>query len=152
MKISELPQEIREKALEYQRNEKDIAYRKDSNDLGSSFDWESTKEGYAYWKKLQNQNVIEAIKESKGKLFYELDFNFISQMAERMQSNKENSKYPLWNWKNKMTQEGTDELKQALLRHVLAVMENDFKDDGRELGHLEAIANNAMMINYQIKK
>lgn len=92
-----------------------------------------------------------AKKDSAGKLYYEIDFNFIKQMAERMQSNKENSKYDLWNWKKPMTPKGMDDLKQALLRHVLAVMEGKFDDDGREFGHLEAISNNAMMINYQLK-
>lgn len=95
---------------------------------------------------------LQAQKETEGKLFYELDFNFIKQMAERMQENKENSKYDLWNWKKSMTHKGIEELKHALLRHVLSVMENNFEDDGRDFGHLEAIANNAMMINYQMNK
>jgi hypothetical protein len=97
------------------------------------------------------EEVELAKKDSAGKLYYEIDFNFIKQMAERMQSNKRNSKYDLWNWKKPMTPKGMDDLKQALLRHVLAVMEGDFDDDGREFGHLEAISNNAMMINYQLK-
>lgn len=92
--------------------------------------------------------AVEGKKHSEGKLFYELDFKFIQQMAERMQSNKVNTKYDMWNWKKPMA---IDSLKQALLRHVLAVMEDDFEDDGREFGHLEAISNNVMMINYQLK-
>lgn len=92
------------------------------------------------------------IKHSKGKLFYELDFGFIKQLAERMQQNKENSKYALFNWKKPMIDEDIENLKQALLRHVLAVMEGEYEDDGRPFGHLESISNNAMMINYQLKQ
>jgi len=92
-----------------------------------------------------------AKKESEGKLYYELDFEFIKQMAERMQSNKNNSKYDVWNWKKPMTPKGIDDLKQAMLRHIISVMEGNFNDDNRDFGHLEAISNNAMMINYQLK-
>ena len=90
-------------------------------------------------------------KESEGKLFYELDFDFITQMAERMQSNKDNGKYLRWNWKKPLDETIIEELKQAMWRHILAVMKGELEDDGREFGHLEAIANNAMMINYQLK-
>ena len=86
-------------------------------------------------------------KESEGKLFYELDWDFITQMAERMQSNKSNGKYEKWNWKKPT---GIEDLKQALFRHVIAVMKNDYEDDDQEFGHITAIANNAMMINRQL--
>lgn len=100
----------------------------------------------------ENFNLQEVgKKETEGKLFYELDFEFIKQMAERMQSNKDNSKYELWNWKKPMTPTGIEELKQAMWRHIIAVMSGELVDDGREFGHLEAISNNAMMINYQLK-
>ena len=92
-----------------------------------------------------------AKKEAEGKLFYELDFNFVRQMAERMQSNKDNSKYDMWNWKKPMTPKGLEDLKQAMWRHIIAVMEGEMSDDGREFGHLEAISNNAMMICYQLR-
>lgn len=84
---------------------------------------------------------IEGRKESEGKLFYELDFEFITQMAERISQNK--SKYEKWNWKKPIDVES---LKQALFRHVLAVMNGDVSED-----HLGAVAINAMMINYQQK-
>lgn len=87
----------------------------------------------------------KGIKESEGKLFYELDWNFITQMAERMSSS---DKYPVFNWKKPMD---VEELKQALFRHVLEVMKGNYEDDGREMGHLEAIATNAQLINYQLK-
>ena len=89
-----------------------------------------------------------AYKETKGKLFFELDWGFVKQMAERMASNKKEGKYSLWNWKKPMD---VEELKQATMRHLLEVMEGVYEDDGREFGHLEAISNNIMMINYQLK-
>ncbi len=97
------------------------------------------------------QNQI-AYKETEGKLFYELDWGFITQMAERMASNKKESKYALWNWKKPMTPKGIEDLKQATLRHLLEVLEGRYEDDGRPFGHIEAIADNMMMINYQIKQ
>ena len=92
-----------------------------------------------------------AYKETEGKLFYELDWGFITQMAERMASNKKESKYNLWNWKKPMTPKGIEDLKQATLRHLLAIMDGVYEDDSREFGHLEAISDNMMMINYQLK-
>ena len=93
----------------------------------------------------------EAYKETEGKLFYELDWSFITQMAERMTSNKKEGKYSLWNWKKPMTPKGLENLKQATMRHLLEVMDGKYEDDGREFGHIEAISDNMMMINYQLK-
>ena len=87
------------------------------------------------------------VKETTGKLNYELDFGFITQIAQRMSKNKD--KYPPYNWQKL---HDIEELKQALFRHVLAVMEGTYEDDGREFGHLEAIALNAMFLNYHAKK
>ena len=88
-----------------------------------------------------------AYKETNGKLFYELDFAFITQMAERMASNK--GKYEPYNWQKL---NNIADLKQSLFRHVLEVMNGNYKDDNREFGHLEAVAINAMFINYQLKR
>lgn len=85
-------------------------------------------------------------KEQSTKLNYELDFDFLTQVAERMSSNK--GKYEPYNWKKPIN---VEDLKQALFRHVLEVMKGNYADDGRSMGHLEAIAANAMMINYQLK-
>ena len=49
MKISELPQDIRDKALEYQRNETLKTYLKKTDDLVLAFSWTNTKEGSVYW-------------------------------------------------------------------------------------------------------
>lgn len=86
------------------------------------------------------------IKESQGKLSYELDFEFITQMAERMDANK--GKYEPYNWQKPIDNAG---LHRALARHFFQVMRGNYEDEGREFGHLEALALNAMMINYQLK-
>ena len=88
-----------------------------------------------------------AYKETEGKLHYELDFDFITQMAERMASNK--GKYEPYNWQKL---DNIADLKQSLFRHVLEVMNGNYEDDNREFGHLEAVAINAMFINYQLKR
>ena len=88
-----------------------------------------------------------AYKEREGKLHYELDFDFITQIAERMASNK--GKYKPYNWQKL---DNIEDLKQSLFRHVLEVMKGNFEDDNREFGHLEAVAINAMFINYQLKR
>lgn len=86
-----------------------------------------------------------AYKETEGKLFYELDFEFIKQMAERMASNK--GKYEPYNWQKL---DNIADLKQSLFRHVLEIMNGNYEDDNRAKGHLEAVAINAMFINYQL--
>ena len=109
-------------------------------------------EKFKEYEKIKAQNNMElkeetAYKETEGKLFYELDFEFITQMAERMASNK--GKYEPYNWQKL---DNIDDLKQSLFRHVLEVMNGNYKDDNREFGHLEAVAINAMFINYQLKR
>jgi len=92
------------------------------------------------------QNGFKGIKESIGKLDYELDFDFITQMAEKMSLNK--SKYEPYNWKKPID---IELLKQSLFRHVIEIMKDNYEDDNREFGHLESAALNCMMINYQLK-
>ena len=89
---------------------------------------------------------LQGVKETEGKLNYELDWEFIQQMAERMSQNK--GKYKPYNWKRPME---IEKLKQSLFRHVVEVMKGNYSDDGREFGHFESIALNSMMINYQLK-
>lgn len=116
--------------------------------------------GFDYLKRLYKDDVItnssrgeketieylQGVKETEGKLNYELDWEFIQQMAERMSQNK--GKYEPYNWKRPME---VEKLKQSLLRHVVEVMKGNYSDDGREFGHFESIALNSMMINYQLK-
>ena len=85
-------------------------------------------------------------KETEGKLNYELDWEFIQQLAERMSQNK--GKYKPYNW---MQPIDVEKLKQSLFRHVVEVMKGNYEDDGRAFGHLESISANVMMINYQLK-
>ena len=47
MKISELPNEVRLKALEYQKN--DTTYDKYTDDICVAFEWSKTIEGSRYW-------------------------------------------------------------------------------------------------------
>jgi|SRR5690606_17676750 len=96
---------------------------------------------------LNEELTEEAYKETDNKLNYELDFNFITQLAERMAQNKH--KYEPYNWQKL---DNIKDLKQALFRHVLEVMKGNYEDDGRMFAHLESIALNAMFINYQLKK
>lgn len=126
---------------------KDVFFHNDGTILNSSLSNPSLKLEV----RTDGEEKKVGIKESEGKLFFELDWQFIKQMAERMQSNKENSKYPIWNWKKPMNDKGLEDMKQATMRHLLEVMDNDFEDDGREFGHLEAISTNVMIISHQIK-
>lgn len=91
-------------------------------------------------------DYLQGVKESDGKLNYELDWGFIQQMAERMSQNK--GKYPPYNW---MLPMDVEKLKQSLFRHVIEIMKGSYSDDGREFGHLESVALNALMINFQLK-
>src|SRR5690606_731578 len=85
-------------------------------------------------------------KEEEGKLTYELDWDFIKAMAQRMQKGK--VKYGPYNWKKPID---TQSLLQALFRHTIEVMDGNYEDDGSIFGHLEAIACDVMMIRYQLK-
>lgn len=109
----------------------------------------SSSVGVDFHNKIQKQ-LDEGYKESNGKRYYELDWNFINQMADRMSQNKKPyGKYDRWNWKKPIDIEG---LKQATMRHLIEVIKGNYEDEGRPYGHLEAIADNCMMINYQLNK
>jgi hypothetical protein len=73
MKISELPPNIREKALKYQRNETDPTYSKETDIIEYAFDWENTKEGDDYWLELNDKkadlNTPKHYDNSKGSLY-----------------------------------------------------------------------------------
>ncbi len=93
--------------------------------------------------------VLEKSPEAKiteGKLNYEIDWEFITLLAERMQKGKE--KYLPYSWKKSTN---VEDIKQALFRHVLEIMKCNYKDDGQELGHLAAATANLMMIFHQLK-
>ena len=102
---------------------------------------------------VEEDNIIdkEPYKETEGKLYYELSWEFIEEMAKRMQYHK-NGKYELYNWKNKpMTPKGIDDMKQAINRHHIEVMKGNY-DDGEEfLGHIVSYATNSMILWEQLK-
>ena len=88
---------------------------------------------------------MNGYKESVNKLIYDIDFDYITGMAQRMQLNRD--KYPVGNWKQKLEIEG---LKQALFRHVIEIMKDNYSDE-QKFGHLFAVGCNAFMILEQLK-
>lgn len=92
----------------------------------------------------KGEKLKKGKKETTNKTKYELDFDFIEAMAKRIESE---TKYPPYNWQLPIN---TQDLADALFRHAVEVKKGNFDDDG-ELGHLMAIANNAMFLYYQKK-
>jgi hypothetical protein len=86
------------------------------------------------------------LKETESKLIYDIDFDYIKGMAERMQLNRD--KYPVGNWQKQIDIES---LKQALFRHIIEIMKGNYSDEQIN-GHLYAIGCNAFMIIQQLKK
>lgn len=89
-------------------------------------------------------------KESDGKLYYEISWEFLEEIAKRMANNKK-EKYDIYNWKKPMTPNGVEGLKQAITRHHIEVMKGNYKDGNEKLGHIVAYACNAMMLWEQLK-
>lgn len=52
MKISQLPPDVREKAIAYRESADQGIFYKTSDNLTNAFSWSSTSEGYHYWYKL----------------------------------------------------------------------------------------------------
>jgi hypothetical protein len=88
---------------------------------------------------------MSGIKETKDKLIYDIDFDYITGMAERMQLNR--GKYPVGNWQKPID---ISSLQQALFRHTIEIMKNNFSDE-QDCGHLYAVGCNAFMILAQLK-
>ena len=104
---------------------------------------------YTEWYKLEHQiENNNGIKETEGKLYYELSWEFIEEMAKRMANNKSN-KYPLFNWKKNIN---VEDLKQAINRHHIEVMKGNYKDGDELLGHVVSYACNSMMLWEQLNK
>lgn len=87
---------------------------------------------------------------SEGKLFYEIDWEFIEGMAIRMSLNKQNGKYTKFGWRDN----GVDinEMNQALIRHLIAILKGELQDDSQLYSHYYALACNSMLIVNQLKK
>ena len=87
------------------------------------------------------------LKHSKGKLMVdELDWTFIEEMAKGMSLAK--NKYPPKNWQKPIDIES---LKAACQRHLLEVWKDEYTDPEDSISHLAKIANNAMIMYYQLK-
>ncbi len=97
------------------------------------------------WSRLDNIPK-QGVKESDGKLSYELDFEFIKEVAIRMEANK--GKYPPYNWMKPMD---VEKLTEALKRHAFEVFTGNYKDGEDPFGHITALACNSMMIWRQLK-
>lgn len=87
MLISQLPKTIQEKAIKYQRENKDFRYDMCSNQLGEAFDWSQTKEGLSYWLAWQEaedleDQVIPRYCMSKADLYYLETINEIEKLGE----------------------------------------------------------------------
>ena len=52
MKTSELPRDVRFNAETYRQEANQTYYELTSDDLTDAFNWNTTKEGYYYWKKM----------------------------------------------------------------------------------------------------
>lgn len=79
MKISELPQDVREKALEHQRNATD-GYSKDTDYLIKAFEWSETEEGEKYWGDWHYKEA-EPIEQSKDSTNGSKDFDEVIQQT-----------------------------------------------------------------------
>ena len=89
---------------------------------------------------------MSGYKETEKKLIYDIDFDYVKKMAERMQLNRD--KYPVGNWKKPLQ---VEDLKQALFRHTMEIMKGSYSDE-QEYGHLVALGCNAFMIIEQLKQ
>lgn len=107
-------------------------------------DHELTETLNTMWEERQRR-TIQGIKETDKKLIYDIDFEYIKGMAERMQLNRD--KYPVGNWTKPID---IDALKQALFRHTIEIMQGNYSDE-QKFGHLYAIGCNAFMIINQLK-
>lgn len=64
MKISELPEDVRKKALDYQKEQfkkskgKDYKHDPNSNDLIMAFSWNHTNEGFDYWREWEIKKYL----------------------------------------------------------------------------------------------
>ena len=98
-----------------------------------------------YGLNIPTDKEYKGFKESDDKLIYDIDFEYIKGMAERMQLNRD--KYPVGNWTKPIDVES---LKQALFRHTIEIMQGNYSDE-QKFGHLYAIGCNAFMIVNQLQ-
>jgi|GEM_PF-2500220 len=89
-------------------------------------------------------------KDSVGKLFYEIDWEFIEGMAKRMALNKKNGKYDVFGWRDKGV--NIPEMNQALIRHLIAILKGELSDDTQDYSHYYALACNSMLIVNELER
>ena len=74
MKISELPEKNKRKALEYQKNAVNPYYDKNTDNLEHAFSWKQTEEGPDYWAELS----LKDKKESNALVIFIVIFSIIA--------------------------------------------------------------------------
>lgn len=89
----------------------------------------------------------KSTKQTEGKLFWEMNWDYLQGVAQRMQANK-GDKYEKFAWKKGVN---VDEINQAILRHTVEIMKGNTIDD-TEYGHYEALCCNAMLAVHELKR
>lgn len=92
------------------------------------------------------EKEVKPTKETKDKLFFEIDWEYVEGIATRMSLNKH--KYDAFKWKEGIN---VNELNQALMRHLIAIMKGEI-DDEQMYGHYYALGCNSMMAIHELKK
>lgn len=93
MKISELPEGIKQLALECQRNETNKSYNKDTDNLVDAFIWEHTKEGHNFWEKWNEKEItiktldLPKLNDIKKPIHYDNTNGSLYQFCEQQQLN-----------------------------------------------------------------
>jgi hypothetical protein len=85
MKISELPSDVKAKALEYQKNA-DSYWDKETDCLLEAFSWSETKEGLDYWDEWDCKKqppLLDQLTELRKQ--YPNDFDFGREVAKLIQ-------------------------------------------------------------------
>lgn len=137
MKISELPQQIREKALEYQKNETSTHRSKTTDDLFYAFDWHKTPDGSCYWIDVATGDTPQQPTQSEGReqQFEEIIANTINELQELLlikgkEYRRDNNPYHNFEIGAVIEQKTREEVLQGfLLKHLINVkdMRNDLK-------------------------
>lgn len=102
--------------------------------------------------KSNNKNSDKGIKDFQGKISYqEIDWNFINAMAKRLNSNKIQfgGKYEIGNWKLDIDLKSIED---ALIRHVISLINPNPEDTESALDHLAAIGVNSQILFYHLNK
>ena len=90
---------------------------------------------------VQSLDTLNGYKESEGKLIYDVDWEFMKDIAIRMAQNK--GKYEKYNWKKPID---LNQLDEAIERHWVSYKSGDLSED-----HEIAIVCNIMMKRYHTR-